>query len=148
MRIYVSASSEMRAREAALLLGPPLGSHTIVSTWHLEGTPRPPQSDAAGWTARVAANLADMERAEVVVAIPGNPSGSFGCQVEIGVAVGRGVPVIVFAPRLPSALLRHCLISHVTTADELEARLKELTEAVKDVTPDQKPKTARRMVKS
>ncbi len=143
MRVYVSASSEKKAREAALLLGPPLGGHEIVSTWHADGIPRLAREDAAGWTARVKENLADIARAEVVVCIPANPAGSFGAQVEIGYAVGRGVPVVVFALRLPSALLRHTLIHHVTTADGLEATLTELAGAV---TATPKVKATRRKV--
>lgn len=137
MRIYISASDCERAKEAVLLLGTVLG-HEVVSRWHAQET-RPKFKDAAGWAERVRENLADIERAEVVVSMPEGNRGCYGSQLEVGYAMRGGTPVVLLARKLPSALLRHPLVTHVTTADGLEAELKRLAEAVKE-----KPKKAAR----
>lgn len=144
MKVYIGSSDRRKASEAALLLGAVLG-HEIVSRWHESDKPKAKDVDA--WTARAAGNYAALDQAEVMVGVFVGKYPGPGVHCEIGFSLGRGIPVVVLAEdgALPTPMMRHPRLTLVTTADELEAELKELAEQVTDAAkPTDKPKTGRK----
>jgi hypothetical protein len=129
MKVYIASSKKDKAREGAALVGPILG-HTVVSTWHDGAEDIRPFGDFAWWAKQVEQNLGQLAVAEVAVIIAKKPFGP-GLLVEAGFALGRGLPVVVFGKRLPCSLLRHPMTHLVETADQLEAKLKELEAVAK-----------------
>lgn len=136
MRLYIGSSDRTKAQEAGALLAGVHG-HELTSRWFDEKKPK--ANDVNGWTRRAADNFAAIDRAEAVVAIFTGKWPGPGVHAEVGFALGRGLPVVVFAAALPTPMMRHPLVSHVTTADELEVMVKQLA-----VVAAGKPTTARK----
>lgn len=143
MRVYISANEPQRAREAALLVGTVLG-HTVVSDWHATGEVRP-FADERWWAERTVKNLTQIDTADVVLTIPNRKCKSPGIMVESGYALGRKLPVLMLARRIPTSLLRHPAVSLVEDGAQLEAKLTELGAAP---TPAEKPKRGRKVAKA
>ncbi len=91
MRVYISSHDLDSAESLALALVE--AGHEIASTWHAEGGPKLPLTEADQWEARAARNFDQIDSAGVLVLIAATdrvPGGKF---VEAGYAMARGLAV-------------------------------------------------------
>ncbi len=97
-RVYVAApkGAVARARNVAAQVRA-LGL-VVVSTWHDGDVPSTDPSGFADALAILRANVADLERATTMIALPDREVGR-ETYVEIGRALGEGYPIIMSAER-------------------------------------------------
>src|SRR4051812_5945386 len=97
MHVYIACARERveRARAAALALD--RAGHIIASRWHLGAGPVPSPSDADEARDLAVCDARDMALATALVALPEVDRGVIvGGEdlVEIGMAFGRGIPIV------------------------------------------------------
>lgn len=101
----------------------------VVSRWHDPGQWRSEerQTDAATRRAIAAGNLADIDAADVVLAVPFGDHHLRGAHVEVGYALGRGKPVVVHGDeRSMNTMTNAAGVVFCRTWSAVEAALREV----------------------
>lgn len=92
-KIYISSHDAPEAERLAAKLRD--AGHTVVSTWHLDHSPKVSASDGAWWSERREDNHDQIAEADNLVLMSGPDKYSGGKFFEAGIAHASGIPVVV-----------------------------------------------------
>lgn len=128
MRVYIGGAfdhvPELRAYATELQVA----GHEVTSHWMYEPPIRHDDPEHVAWERRARCNddVLDIERSDAVVIITRWPSTTGGYHTELGIAIGKRIPIITLGP-LPNVYYEWAGVAFAVDWPDVLERLEELT---------------------